>query len=136
TGCKRDAAGRSRCRPRMAMITDLFVALSGSEAAGAMDAVPPACRTSPSAVAIVTAGESERLLEFPTCRPRVPARHLLPSLSVLTDRSYSVRFEVSVRLTGRWTSWVATATLGSAVFAPLPAAADGLTCDVDVYATT
>jgi hypothetical protein len=76
---------------------------------------------------------SELVLEFPEWRPRVPVRHLLPSLSVLTDRRYSVRFELSTQPAGAWSPWVATATLGPARFADLPATADGLACDVDVY---
>jgi hypothetical protein len=118
------------------MITDLFVASSGLAAATVTDVVPPSCRTSPSPFTIVDVGDSQVLLECPPWRPRVAVRHLLPSLSVLTDRPYAARFELSVRLGGAWSAWTATATLGSVTFPPLSAAVDGLTCGVDVYTTT
>ena len=115
------------------MITDLFVGVSGLEADAVTGAIPPACRRPLSSPRVTGAEDSELLLEFPEWRPRVPARHLLPSLSVLTERRYSVRFELSTRLAGGWSPWVATATLGPGEFAELPAAVDGLACEVDVY---
>jgi len=118
------------------MITELFVALSGIDVAAVMGAIPPPCRTAPCSFSVVNIDESEALIELPPCRPRVAVRHLLPSLSVLTDRPYSARFELSTRSDRTWSSWVATTTLGSAAFGALPAAAGGLTCDVDVYTTT
>jgi hypothetical protein len=71
------------------------------------------------------------VFEFGPWFPRAPACHLLPSLALLTPRRYAVRFEVSGRRSGAWTSWVGTTTLGDDGFAPLPAAADGLTVDID-----
>ncbi len=118
------------------MITELFLACSRVDATAVMGAIPPSCRTAPCAPPVVSGDDSEALLEFPACRPRGGVRHLLPSLSVLTERPYSVRFELSARSDGTWSSWVATTTLGAAAFPVLSAAADGLRCDVDVYTTT
>ena len=50
----------------------------------------------------------EILLEFPEWRPRVPARHLVPSLSVLADIDYAMRFEVSTAIGGTWSDGSAT----------------------------
>jgi hypothetical protein len=116
------------------MITDLFAALSGLEGDTLNRAVPPACRREPSPASISAVGDTEMLLEFPEWRPRVPARHFLPSFSVLTERRYTLRFELSTWVAGTWSPWVATVTLGPAEFAPLPTTTDALRCDVDVYA--
>src|SRR5262249_45343669 len=94
------------------------------------------CRTAPCSFSIVDVDDSQALIEFPPCRPRVAVRHLLPSLCVLTDRPYAARFEVSARSAGTWSSWAASTTLGTVAFPELPAAGDGLACDVDVYTTT
>ena len=115
------------------MITDLFTAFSAMEPGAVAGAIPPTCRQPAAPPAVTAARESELVLEFGPWRPRVPARHLLPSLSALTDEPYGVRFEVSIRSAGRWSPWVATATLGPTRFADLPDAAAELTCDVDVY---
>jgi len=115
------------------MITDLFTGISGLDADVVTGAIPPTCRRPPSSPRVMTVGDSELVLEFPEWRPRVPARHLLPSLSVLTERRYSVRFELSTCSAASWSPWVATATLGPGRFPALPATTDGLACEVDVY---
>jgi hypothetical protein len=115
------------------MITDLFTGISGLDADVVTGAVPPTCRRPPSSPRVTAVGDSELLLEFPEWRPRVSARHLVPSLSVLTERRYSVRFELSTCSAASWSPWVATATLGPGRFPVLPAMTDGLACEVDVY---
>ena len=67
------------------MITDLFVVTSGIDAKTIACAIPPACRREPSSPAVVTTSDGELVLELPEWHPRVPARHLVPSLSMLTD---------------------------------------------------
>lgn len=114
------------------MITDLFVVASGIEADTIARAVPPACRVE-SASANVATSKGELILEFPEWRPRAAVRHLLPSLSLLTEVPYAVRFEVTARSGGQWSPWVATATIGPGTFVTLPTAADALACDIDVY---
>jgi len=128
TRCKASAA-----RDDDAMITDLFVMTSGIDADIVASAVPPACRREPSSAAAITASDGELVIELPEWRPRTPSRHLLPSLSMLSDVAYAARFELSTRRGGTWSPWVATVTIGPGAFAELPTSADGLACDVDVY---
>ena len=118
------------------MITDLFFATSGIESATIAGAIPPACRRESSSEGVVTAEDGEILLELPEWHPRVPARHLVPSLTALTEVPYTLRFELSAWAGGTWSPWVATVTLGPGAFAGLPAAAGPLTCDTDVYTAT
>ena len=115
------------------MITDLFVATSGIDADAVARAIPPACRRGPSSPAAVTTSNGDLVLEFPDWRPRVAARHLLPSFSMLTGAPYTVRFEVSARAGGTWSPWVATVTIGPGAFADPPSPVKALACDVDVY---
>jgi hypothetical protein len=71
------------------------------------------------------------VLDLGPFTPRTSARHVLPSLALLTPRPYSVRFEVSGRWAGAWSSWIGTVTLGDDVFAPIAAAAGALNADID-----
>lgn len=116
------------------MITDLFVAASGLDDTSVARAIPPACLREPSAPATGRKTADELVLEFPEWRPRAPARSFVPSISMLTDVTYAVRFELSARIGGRWSPWIATATLGPGAFAPLESRGDTLQCDVDIYA--
>jgi hypothetical protein len=115
------------------MITDLFVVTSGIDPDAIASAVPPACRRELSSATTVSTSDGELLLELPEWRPRAPSRHLLPSLSVLTEVAYAARFELSALRGGTWSPWIATATIGPGAFADLPTSATGLTCDIDVY---
>jgi hypothetical protein len=115
------------------VITDLFVVTSGIDADTVARAVPPSCRREPSAPPVATDREGELLLELPEWRPRVPSRHLVPSLSLLTDAAYATRFELSAWADGTWSPWVATATIGPGTFARVHAGTSALTCDIDVY---
>jgi hypothetical protein len=118
------------------VITDLFVVTSGIDAETVARAIPPACRREASSATVATAANGELVLELPEWRPRVPSRHLVPSLSMLTDVAYTARFEVSAWADGTWSPWIASATIGPGAFALLPTAAGALACDVDVYTTT
>ena len=116
------------------MFTDLFAAVSGFHADALREVVPPACRRPSSGPPLVTAvGVGEVLLEFPEWRPRVPVRHLVPSLSVLADIDYAMRFEVSAKIGGTWSPWVGTVGIGLAEFPSLPAATDALASEVDLF---
>ena len=125
----------------MAVATDLFLSSHGLDPAALLDAVPPACRT-PSGVSASRAAESlrtnteaERLIETPDWIPRTGAVHLVPSFSALTAAPVSFRFELSVRLAGAWSPWVAADAIGSAVFDPLPASGAPLRADIDELTT-
>lgn len=96
-------------------------------------AIPPACRRESSPHGVVSAEGGDLVLELPEWHPRVPSRHLVPSLSVLTELPYAARFELSAWAAGAWSPWVATVTLGPGAFPGLPAAAGPVTCDADVY---
>lgn len=114
------------------MVTDLIVVASGVASETLEAVVPPACRRRiDGAPEPVREGDS-LVLDLGPWQPRRPARHLLPSFSVLTPRAPVFRFELAARAGGDWSPWVATATIGNAEFPPLPAAAAPLDVDVDV----
>lgn len=117
------------------MITDLFTAVSAMPPDALAGVIPPECLREPSTATLHTVGPREVLLELPVWRPRTGVRHLLPSLSVLTEIDYAARFELSVETAAGWSPWVATATVGSGDFVPLAASTDALACDIDVYTT-
>lgn len=120
------------------MITDLFAVTSGLDDATVARVVPPACRREPALSPVVTVREGALLLELPEWRPRVPSRHLVPSLSMLMDVPYAARFELSAWTDGMWSPWIATATIGQGVWtwgaaAAKPSDSSALACDVDEY---
>src|SRR5690242_15621981 len=99
------------------MTTGLWAAISGVPAAAVAGAIPPACR---------------RTLDAATAWAANDATHFIPSFSALTTAPFSVRLELSVRVGGAWSPWVAGVGLGPAPFAPL-ADAPPLRVDVDVF---
>jgi Peptidase_C39 like family len=113
--------------------TDLFVAASGVAPASLIAAVPPSCRREIEAAPPVARDGGDLTVSFPEWTPRQPAVHLLPSFSALTSAATTFRFELSVKTGTAWSPWVAAATIGEAAFPPLPAAVDGVRCDVDVF---
>ena len=117
-------------------MTDLFVSFAGLVARAVRDAVPPTVRGSLEPDGKATRDGADVVLDCGPWSPRAPACHMLPSLALLTPRPYAVRFEVSGRRGDRWTPWVATATLGDHRFMDLPAAADGLTTEIDEVRAT
>ena len=112
-------------------MTDLFVACAGLDAGVVSGAVPPTVRRDVDDAAPMRRDERDVLLDFGPWLSRVPVRHLLPSLALVSPADYAVRFELCGRRNTTWTGWVATATLGDHHFAPLPASLDGLTADID-----
>src|SRR5438034_8367523 len=117
-------------------MTDLFAACVGLDARAVTEAIPPQVRRDLEGPSAPVRDGADVILHFGPWVPRAPARHLVPSLALLTPRRYALRFEVSGCRRGAWTSWVATATLGDDTFAPFPTAADGLTAEIDeIHAT-
>src|SRR5262245_38174739 len=114
------------------MPTDLFMAVAGLSALHVEGAVPPSCRHRVDAGRLAIDADAA-LLEGPTWRPRQGARHLVPSLSLLGAGPCGFRFEVSALTGGAWTPWVATATIGPAVFAGAQAATTALVSEIDMY---
>lgn len=115
------------------MTSGLWGVAAGLPITGVIRAIPPACRrefdAAPSPT--VRVGDDEALIEAPPW-PAAGAAHFVPSFTALTQGVYSVRFELSVRVDGSWSSWVGSVGLGPARFGPLPPA-DALEVDVDVF---
>ena len=117
-------------------MTDLFAACVGLDPRAVTEAIPPHVRRDLERPPAPLPDGTDVILQFGPWIPRVPARHLVPSLALLTPHRYVARFEVSGCRGGAWTSWVATTTLGDDVFAPFPTVADGLTAEIDeIHAT-
>ena len=112
-------------------MTDLFAVAARLDARVVRDAIPPSVRTPLAPAPEPRRDGDDVILDFGPWTPRAPARHLLPSLAVLAARPPAVRFELSGRRGDVWSPWVTTVTLGDAAFGALPAAADGITVDVD-----
>src|SRR5438876_239113 len=115
------------------MPTDLFVATSGWPSSALADVVPPACRRDVEAAPAPRRDGDDAVVELPVWRPRRAARHLVPAFSALHPAPASFRFEVSLERAGRWSAWVAGATIGEARFAPLGGRTDGLAAEVDEF---
>src|SRR5881396_3603221 len=115
------------------MPTDLFVAASGWPSSALADVVPPACRRDVEAAPAPRRDGDDAVVELPVWRPRRAARHLVPAFSALHPVPASFRFEVSLERAGRWSAWVAGATIGEARFAPLGGRTDGLAAEVDEF---
>src|SRR5437667_227373 len=115
------------------MPTDLFVAASGWPSSALADVVPPACRRDVEAAPAPRRDGDDAVDELPVWRPRRAARHLVPAFSALHPVPASFRFEVSLERAGRWSAWVAGATISEARFAPLGGRTDGLAAEVDEF---
>ena len=72
-------------------------------------------------------------MELGPWRPRHGARHFVPAFSVLDAPAHAFRFELSVVTSRGWSPWIATATVGSADFFPLPTA-QGIESQIDLWA--
>ena len=116
------------------MITDLFVAVSQLSAATLARAVPPSCLRGVDAAGAWRRENDDTLLECGPWTPRRPTVHLLPAFSPLMPMPPAFRFELSVRVAGAWSPWVATVTLGAADFPPMPSTAGPLAADIDEVA--
>lgn len=113
------------------MTSALWLTASGWPAAWLLEAVPPACRRGVDTPAEVQIEGQEAVVQTPAW-PVAGALHFVPSFAVHTATPFSVRIELSVRVGGAWSSWVAGVSLGSASFEPLPSAGS-LAVDVDVF---
>jgi hypothetical protein len=127
------AAGR--LPPRTGMSTDLFLTASHLDAATLARVVPPSCLVGIEAAGARRRDGDDTVLDCGPWAPRRPAVHLLPAFSPLAPEPPAFRFEVSARVDGTWSPWVATVTLGHADFQPLPSAAGPLTAEIDELTT-
>jgi hypothetical protein len=113
------------------MTSGVWVLTSRLSEASVTGAIPPACRRAVTAAPPPARPvQDEALVETPAW-PAAGCTHFVPSFSALTSAGYGVRLELSARVCGCWTPWVAGVGLGPAAFTPLPAA-EGLAVDVDV----
>src|SRR5690242_18232881 len=113
--------------------TDLFIVAAGLEARALRRAVPPDCLRGVDPAPTATQEGDDTVFAPPPWTPRRSASHLLPAFAPLTDAPLAFRFEMCARVDGGWSPWVAGVTVGDAAFAPLPAAAPPLACDIDVF---
>ncbi len=122
-----------RCYTAPGVATDLFAAAAGLSPAALQDAVPPACRC-PVEPAPVARREGEDLvLEFPPWRPHRPGRHFVPAFGAVTRVPYSLRFELSADVDGRWSDWVGSVGLGPAPFGAIAARNELLESEIDLW---
>jgi hypothetical protein len=114
------------------MTSALWVATCGVPITAISAAIPPACRRAVDVLPASTSGpdEDEILVEAPTWAV-AGAADFVASFAAITRTPYSVRLELSARIGGAWSGWVAGVALGPTTFAPLPPT-DGLDVDVDV----
>jgi hypothetical protein len=113
--------------------TDLFAVVSGVDRAAVAAAVPPGCRRPFDASPDPARQGEDVVIEMGPWQPRRGARHFVPAFSVLASGEYSLRFELSALVGGRWSPWVATATVGQAAFpSPLDRAGE-LEAQIDFW---
>ena len=130
--------------PRGALVSaGLWGIVSGIGADRLAEAIPPACRRVVEAIApsAVRVSADEAVVVTPDW-PATGATHFVPCFSVLTTEPCSIRFELSARVGGEWSPWVASVGLGPA---PLDSGSTPgrdssrggpLSVDVDVYRAT
>ena len=118
------------------MNTGLWAAASGLAAIALTETIPPACRRAIDVLHRPTAipEEGDVIVEGPEW-PVGGATHFVPSFGALGVPEYSVRLELSVRIAGVWSPWVAGVGLGPATFAPPAPPAEGLDADIDEFRT-
>ena len=113
------------------MTSVLFALAAALPVAAIARAIPPECRGELAVASrLASPTDNEALAESPVWSAG-GATLIVPSFTALTEVPYSVRLEVSARLRGAWTPWVAGVSLGPDVFTPLPPA-DALDVDVDL----
>jgi hypothetical protein len=115
--------------------TELFAVVSGLDRVTVASAVPPACWRPPDTPAPATREGGDVLIETGPWQPRCGARHFVPAFSVLTPEAYSVRFELCALVGGRWSPWVATATVGGAAFPSPVEGTPELEAQIDLWLT-
>jgi len=95
-------------------------------------AIPPACRRPIEQPGTIVREGADAVVELGPWRPRHAARHFVPALSVLGAPAHAFRFELSAVTARGWSPWIATATVGSAYFFPLPPA-EGIESQIDLW---
>jgi hypothetical protein len=118
------------------MSTDLFLTASRLDVSALARAVPPSCLREIETTAAWHRVGDDALLDCGPWAPRRAAAHLLPAFAALAPVAPAFRFELSVRVNGGWSPWVATVTLGRADFEPLRTVAGPLTAETDQVMVT
>jgi hypothetical protein len=114
--------------------TDLFALASGLDPRAVVGRVPPACRRPVDPAPLPARDGGDVVVESPGWVPRGDAVHFVPAFSSLAASDAAFRLEVSVRDGAGWCPWAAGAPVGPPTLAArVPAASEGLACDVDVY---
>ena len=113
------------------MTTDLFLTSSRLDAAVLARAVPPSCLRGVEVARAPSRDGEDTVLECGPWTPRRRAVHLVPAFSPLASRPPAFRLELSARVDGAWSPWVATVTLGHAEFPAMPSTAGALHADID-----
>jgi hypothetical protein len=113
--------------------TDLFATAAGPSAAALQDAVPPACRCSVEPAPAARREGDDLILEFPAWRPRRPGRHFVPAFGAVTRVPYSLRFELSGEVGGRWSDWVGSVGLGLTPFGAIDGRNELLESEIDLW---
>ena len=111
------------------LTTDLFLTARGLEAGALARVAPPSCLCGGEGVP--RRDGADTVIECGPWTPRRAAVHLLSSFSPLAPAPPAFRFELSARVDGAWSPWVATVTLGDADFPALPSSAWPLTTEID-----
>jgi hypothetical protein len=111
----------------------LWGVTSGISAARLAETIPPVCRrvvepVTPSAVHV----SGDEALVVSADWPAAGATHFVPAFSALTPEPCSVRFELSARVAGEWSPWIASVGLGPAPFQSVHAEGP-ISVDVDVF---
>jgi hypothetical protein len=116
--------------------SDLFVGAAGFDRADLARVVPPTCLREVDLGMRATTDGGDTILDCGIWSPRRAASHLVPSFSAPADVVPASRVELSARADGAWSPWLATVTLGDAIFPELPTEAGGLRVDVDELRAT
>jgi hypothetical protein len=119
------------------MATLLHTVSSGIPPGAIVTVIPPTCAppvaSDQPGVIQDAHDDGETLVTLPAWPLPAATRELIPSFALLTDREYSLRLELSLRMGGGWSPWLAGAPLGPARFDDIPSAVDGITSDVDLF---
>lgn len=113
------------------MTSALWIAASGLPVHGLIGAIPPACRHTVEGPSRVQVAGEEALVQTPAW-PAAGATTFVPSFALHSTQPFSGRLELSVRVDGAWSPWVAGVGLGPASFEPSPPA-ESLAVDIDVF---
>jgi hypothetical protein len=113
------------------MSSALWVTTSWMPSSVLAAAIPPACRRTIDGPASVQILGKDALVETPAW-PVAGSTMFVPSLALHTLQPFSGRLELSVRVAGAWSPWVAGVGLGPTAFEPAPPA-ECLGVEIDVF---